>query len=71
MTTDDGRMVYMTAEQAAVLDRLIEQMMRANDTDASKMMVLALSYKFAQPTQPRLPENVVEFPDRHSVRVGA
>lgn len=65
------RMVAMTAEQAAEVDRYIEVLMRANYNErAAKMMNLALAYKFAQDVEPPLPDNVVAL-DSFSRRVGA
>lgn len=65
----DGRMVYMTAEQYAEINRLIEMLMRLNRNErASKLMNLALAYKFAKQNEPALPDNVVAF-DSYSKRV--
>lgn len=58
--TDDGRMVYMTPEQHAEIERYILELMRAHHNErASTMMNLALAYKFAEPPKP--PSNVVEM----------
>jgi hypothetical protein len=58
----DTRTILMTAEQAAEIERHIGQLMRANQNErASLMMALSLAYKFAPPTEPALPDNVVEF----------
>ena len=55
----DLRMVAMTAEQAAEIDRYIELLMRGHMSErASTMMNLALAYKFARPQEPELPTNV-------------
>ena len=70
MTGD--RLVAMTAEQYAEVERCIEALMRANRNErASKLMTLALSYKFAKDVEPALPSNVVAFPQEFSRKVGA
>ena len=67
----DGRMVYMTAEQAHEIDRYVEALMRANYNErAVRMMNLALAYKFAPQNEPELPSNVVAM-DGYSRKVGA
>lgn len=66
--SDGGRMVYMTAEQHADIERYIEQEMRAfHNERAARMMTLSLAYRFASDP---LPDNVVEL-DVHSRKVGA
>lgn len=58
----DLRMVAMTAEQAAEVERYIKMLMRGNRNErAARMMELAAAYKFASPLEPVLPDNVVEF----------
>ena len=67
----DGRMVYMTAEQAHEIDRYVEALMRANYNErAVTMMNLALAYRFAKANEPELPSNVVAM-DTYSRKVGA
>lgn len=67
----DFRMVAMTAEQAAEIERYAVQLMRANKNErAATMMNLSLAFKFAQPCEPVLPDNVVQFGD-WSRKVGA
>ena len=64
-------MVAMTAEQHAEIERHIVELMRRHKNErASQMMNLALAYKFAKPSEPVLPSNVVEL-HGHSRRVGA
>lgn len=65
----DTRMVAMTAEQHAEIERYIELLMRANKNErATKMMNLALAYRFAKPAEPALPDNVVAI-DNYSRKV--
>jgi hypothetical protein len=65
------RMVAMSAEQAAELDRYIEDLMRRHkNARASLMMTLSLAYRFAPVPKPEPRSNVVEL-DFHSRRVGA
>jgi hypothetical protein len=65
----DLRMVAMTAEQFAEVERCVVDLMRANrNARASTMMTLSLAYKFAAPTEPALPDNVVQL-DGYSKRV--
>lgn len=69
--TPEGRMVWMTAEQAREIDRYIEALMRANRNErASVMMNLALAYRFAKQNEPEAPSNVIAM-DGYSRRVGA
>lgn len=58
----NGRMVYMTEAQYAEVESLIEALMRAKQTErAALLMNLSLSYRFAAPAEPVLPDNVVEL----------
>jgi hypothetical protein len=67
----DDRTITMNAEQAADLELYILQLMRSGENErASRMMNLTLSWKFAKPAKPPLPENVVEI-DKHSRKVPA
>lgn len=68
----DLRTVAMSEEQAQVLDEVvIPALMRSGDDQrASKMMALALAWKFARRTEPQVPDNVVEL-HGFSKRVGA
>ena len=67
----DTRMVAMTSEQYDEVERYIELLMRGNKNErASTMMTLALAYKFARPTEPVRPSNVVDLHD-FSRKVGA
>lgn len=67
----DTRMVAMSDEQAAEIERYIEQLMRASKNErASLMMNLALAYKFAKTSEPERAPNVVDLHD-FSRRVGA
>jgi len=55
-------MVLMTEAQYQDIEQFIEQEMRARHHErASRMMNLALGYKFAKPAEPPLPSNVVEM----------
>lgn len=67
----DARMVSMTAEQHADLEHYIVALMHARENErASRMMNLALAWKFAKPIAGDLPANVVPLrPEAHSVRV--
>ena len=57
------RMVAMTAEQAAELDRCIQELMRGHKNErASTLMNLKLSYQFAKPEAPSR-TNVVDLHD--------
>ena len=70
MTGD--RQVLMTAEQYDEVNLCIEALMRMNRNErASKLMTLALSYKFAKDVEPSLPSNVLAFPQEFSRKVGA
>lgn len=58
----DERIVAMSAEQRAELDRYILELMRAHQNErAALMMHLARSYMFAPPLKPPPPSNVVEL----------
>lgn len=64
----DGRMVYMTAEQHEDVEHYIVALMHADDRErASRMMALALAWKFAS-TLEQLPDNVVSL-DNWSTKV--
>lgn len=64
-------MVSMNAQQYGEIEQLIYDLMRADETErASRMMSLALAYKFARDVEPALPENVVPLhTSGHSLRV--
>jgi hypothetical protein len=67
-----ARQVLMTSEQYDEVNICIEALMRMNRNErASKLMTLALSYKFAKDIEPALPSNVVAFPQEFSRKVGA
>jgi hypothetical protein len=59
------RLVPISQEQAQILEDVAVQMMRDNDEKrAIKLLALSLAYKWAKPTEPPLPENVVPLVDR-------
>lgn len=58
---NDIRPVAMSREQAVILEAVGVQMLRDQDERAIKLLALSLAYKFAKPTEPTLPDNVVEF----------
>ena len=67
----DLRMVAVTSEQVAELERYIELLMRGHKNErAALMMTLTLAWRFAKPEEPVLPDNVVEF-DSYSRKAGA
>ena len=58
----------MSAEQAELVEKVAVEMMRQDWRDgATQMMSLGLAYKFADPQQPPLPDNVFELRG-HSLR---
>lgn len=55
----DERLVAMSAEQHEDIEHYIVALMHADERErASRMMSLALSWKFAKPVEPPLPSNV-------------
>ena len=62
------RPVFISGEQAQILEALGVELMRRGDDRAMKVLALSLAYKFAKPLEPELPDNVVEF-DSYSKRV--
>lgn len=68
---NDPRIVLMTAEEHAEVERLIVVLMKANCNErAARLMELSKRYLFAPSGQSALPDNVVEL-DFHSRKVGA